>query len=174
MASLASCPHCRQAITLPVDVIPDQRFLCPHCQAEFAVQDAVSARSNVPSPSDSGEPNPGRRLQVEFVSDAAARLQALPSASLRRRSRQTNWLNQWIGIVGGGVMGLSIGYCILLRLRGRDADFLQIADRLPVWATGLPRPADAIETPDAPADSNSEAPGDESVSGEEKPAEVEK
>ncbi len=141
MATIALCPHCRQAITLPIDVIPDQRFLCPLCAAEFAVQDAVDTASELPAAqpatSSSAETTSARRLQVEFVSDTAERRAALPSATLRRRSRQSHWLGQLIGIVGGGVIGLSIGYCILLRLRGQEADFLQIADRLPTWATGL-------------------------------------
>ncbi len=176
MATIALCPHCRQAITVPIDVIPDQRFLCPLCQAEFAVEEALALSNAVPpaqpSTSSSIESNAAGNLPVEYVSDMAELRSAPPRYSLRRRSGRLDWLNQLISIVGGGVIGLSMGYCILLRLRGQEADFLQIADRLPTWATGLPPLVDGRVSPAEQQEPNVEGDvADESDSGEEDVAE---
>ncbi len=138
MATIAPCPHCRQSITLPIDAIPDQRFQCPLCVEEFAVADALAARDAAPSatPADTATPS-GKRLQVEFVQHVDQLRQAPSMATLQRRTRKSNWLGQMIGIIGGGVIGLTIGYIILLKLRGPEVDFLHVAPRLPAWASEL-------------------------------------
>ena len=43
-------------------------------------------------------------------------------------------LGHLIGIVLGGVMGLGLGYWILLWISGRQADFLKVWESLPRWA----------------------------------------
>ncbi|MDZ4782736.1 MAG: hypothetical protein SGJ19_21015 [Planctomycetia bacterium] len=149
MATIAPCPHCRQWITLPIDAIPDQRFQCPLCVEEFAVAEALAARDEVPSatPAESApQSTPGKSLQVEFVQNVEQLRQAPSMAALQRRTRKSNWLGQLIGIIGGGVIGLTIGYVILLKLRGPEVDFLHVAPRLPAWASELlSLPNDAAE-----------------------------
>ncbi len=156
MSGTASCPHCQRTITLPEGVSPEDRFLCPLCQRGFNAGEAVPVPAAVPV-------NAPQRPKVEYVSDAEARRIAPSSQTLRRRSQPSNWFGQLIGIVGGGFIGLTIGYCILLRIRGADADFLKIADRLPSWATGLPpaQPPPDAEPAAEEMPSNDEQPHDE-------------
>lgn len=159
MATIAPCPHCRQSITLPIDAIPDQRFQCPLCVEEFAVADALAARDEAPSatPAELATPSSasGKRLQVEFVQNVEQLRQAPSMATLQRRTRKSNWLGQLIGIVGGGVIGLTIGYVILLKLRGPEVDFLHVAPRLPAWANELlslpPPEPDLAEPQESPS-----------------------
>jgi hypothetical protein len=40
---------------------------------------------------------------------------------------------QFVGMVGGGVIGLALGYYVLLCIGGARADFLDIRDKLPRW-----------------------------------------
>jgi hypothetical protein len=156
MADFAACPHCRETITVPADAAPDQLFRCPLCQREFLAADArrpemaaaPPAAELVVGPVDGAK----KKLSVEFVSDAAERIKAPPSSVLRRRERKSNWFGQFVGVVGGGVLGLAIGYCILLRIRGAEGDFLQVADRLPQWATGFPVEPAPVPVPDEPPD----------------------
>src|SRR5690349_7920121 len=137
MAEIAACPHCGKPITVPPDAAPDDHFLCPICQRGFSAAESKLPPAAIPAPA-------AKRLAVEFVTDAESRRIAPSSQTLRRRSQPSNWFGQLIGIVGGGVIGLTIGYCILLRIRGPEADFLEIADRLPRWATGFPSEVEAV------------------------------
>jgi hypothetical protein len=152
MPSIAPCPHCRQAITLPDDVAQDQRFLCPLCDRAFDVAEAVASPSAAAVMSASQPSTPEKRLQVEFVKETDTLRQAPSMAALQRRQRKSNWIGHFVGIVGGGVIGLTAGYLILLKLRGPEADFLHVAERLPAWASellSLPQPPP--ENGEAPA-----------------------
>lgn len=51
----------------------------------------------------------------------------------RRRSGGVGVIGQFVGIVGGAVLGLAIGYYILLWIRGPEVDFLKIAPKVPRW-----------------------------------------
>jgi len=42
-------------------------------------------------------------------------------------------VGQFVGMVGGGVIGLALGYYVLLCIGGARADFLEIRDKLPRW-----------------------------------------
>jgi hypothetical protein len=42
-------------------------------------------------------------------------------------------LAQFLGIAIGGVIGLSIGYMILLWIKGPSTDFLKVGKSLPSW-----------------------------------------
>lgn len=162
MADLALCPHCGKTISIPPDAAPDDRFLCPICQRGFSAAEAQLAPAAIPA-------SAPKRLQVEYVTDTEARRLAPSSQSLRRRSRSSNWFGQLIGIVGGGVIGLTIGYCILLRLRGAEADFLEIRDRLPRWATGLPAEEEPILEDAPPANPSPPPPPSAEVNTEPSP-----
>lgn len=143
MATTVPCPHCRHQITLPDGASPDHRFLCPLCEAAFDVAEAMSAPDEAAAPA--AQPTEKAPLQVEFVGaiDALRQETALP-----RRPRRSNWFGHLVGIVGGGLIGLTAGYLLLLKLRGPEADFLHVAEQLPPWAGELlslppPRPDEA-------------------------------
>jgi carboxypeptidase Taq len=51
-----------------------------------------------------------------------------------------------LGIVGGGVIGTSLGYWILLWWKGPSADFLKIRDKLPGWMVPSYTPPEDLET----------------------------
>lgn len=52
-------------------------------------------------------------------------------APLPNRRRRPSALRQMIGVAGGGVMGLSLGYFILLWIGGPQKDFLKVGHKLP-------------------------------------------
>lgn len=53
------------------------------------------------------------------------------SARARRREPQIGVLGHLIGVVLGGVIGIGLGYLILLWMAGRQGDFLHIWDQVP-------------------------------------------
>ncbi|MEX2171944.1 MAG: hypothetical protein WD851_21670 [Pirellulales bacterium] len=69
-------------------------------------------------------PDPAGRA---FVADVVSVSQAQ-----KRRSRGSGSLvRQLVGVVGGGALGLMLGYFALLWWRGPDGDLLGVADRIP-------------------------------------------
>lgn len=50
-----------------------------------------------------------------------------------RAAEPRSFLRHLVGIVGGGVVGLALGYFILLWIGGPQKDFLEIGHRLPRW-----------------------------------------
>ncbi|HEV3007239.1 MAG TPA: hypothetical protein VGX78_22405 [Pirellulales bacterium] len=96
--------------------------------------------------------------------DEAAQLPATMSAesfkvAARPRSQSTfaGAVGQLVGIVVFGVIGLSVGYLILLWLQGPKGDILKIRDKLPRWIT----PGERDEEPPAHARSQSPEPSHE-------------
>lgn len=82
------------------------------------------------------EPKPEERA---FVAEVVS-----VSQKHKRRSRGNgSMVRQMVGVVGGGVIGLTLGYFALLWWRGPDGDLLGIADRIPSML--LPSSFDAIE-----------------------------
>lgn len=63
-----------------------------------------------------------------------------------RANGSPSLLRQMMGIVGGGVVGLAVGYFILLWIGGPERDFLKLGHRLPPWAV----PADFHEPVEPP------------------------
>ena len=88
------------------------------------------------APWDFGEPaderqqvaiGPGTRDAEMMVASMAVR------ATARRRPRKS-FLRQLVGIVGGGIVGLALGYYLLLWIGGPDRDFLQLGQQLTIPA----------------------------------------
>ncbi|MBN1853192.1 MAG: hypothetical protein JW829_10730 [Pirellulales bacterium] len=73
-------------------------------------------------------------------------------------------LRQLIGFVGGGVIGLALGYYILLWIGGPDRDFLELGEKLPVWM--VPKAFHETE-PDVAQTFDSVSNRDEVVSGDD-------
>jgi len=140
MSRIASCPACHGEITIPSTQRPVEQMYCPLCHAQFAVAPVLAnsvasppAALPVELPLVSVPAAVGPSLsQVEDVSD----WQAAASRSVARpKARGPSVLGQLIGIVGGGALGLAIGYVILLRIGGAQYDFLEISHKLPRWMT---------------------------------------
>jgi hypothetical protein len=89
------------------------------------------------------------------------------AAPAYRRKKEGGLLTAVIllaGIVGGGIIGTSLGYWILLWWKGPPADFLKIRDKLPGWLVpayedpdAMPEPIPVV--PPRPAQPGSAAPG---------------
>lgn len=72
----------------------------------------------------SSEPDPAARAFVAEVVSVA-------QAQKRRERGKGSLVRQIVGVVGGGAIGLTLGYFALLWWRGPDGDLLGIADRIP-------------------------------------------
>ena len=111
---------------------------CPLCHTQFLVQDVLAASILAPPeaipvslPAADIKAAVGPRLS-RAEEPAAWEPEAIPVAP-RPRKKQPGVLSHLIGIVGGGLIGLSLGYLGLLRFGGPRYDFLEIADKLPDW-----------------------------------------
>lgn len=62
--------------------------------------------------------------------EAARQVLATPLPQRKPKSL----LRQLLGVFGGGIIGLLLGYYILLWIGGPDMDFLEIGENLPEWA----------------------------------------
>jgi hypothetical protein len=69
------------------------------------------------------------RLSVAGVSPGRGAAGGLAPLSRARRGR--SWMGRLIGVVGGAVVGLAMGYIALLWIGGPSRDFLQFGSRLP-------------------------------------------
>lgn len=75
----------------------------------------------------------------------------------QKRSGAVGLAGQLLGMLGGGIVGLAIGYYVLLWLGGPRADFLNIRDSLPSWL--VPHHHDDSTGTRSSAVSKSRAPG---------------
>lgn len=57
----------------------------------------------------------------------------LPTATRPRKRRRPSFLGQMIGVIGGGVIGLGLGYFLLLWIGGPKKDFLKVGHKLPAF-----------------------------------------
>lgn len=64
------------------------------------------------------------------IGEHAEELASQPSRA-RRREPQIGMLGHLIGVVLGGVVGIGLGYLVLLWMAGRQGDFLHIWDQMP-------------------------------------------
>ena len=71
--------------------------------------------------------------EIASGADVAYRL----TARARSKRASVGIFGQLLGIVGGGIVGLALGYYVLLWIGGARVDFLEIRDQLPQWL--LPR-----------------------------------
>jgi hypothetical protein len=69
------------------------------------------------------------------VEEGGAAPYEAPRPTRRRKAQPSMFavLAQFLGIAVGGVIGLAIGYMILLWIKGPSTDFLQIGKSLPSW-----------------------------------------
>ena len=118
------------ALDVPADGFVEH---APYSIAEIAAAaDGGSAAVDSPQPEGwpgtAGDPNPepiwgAMREHVEEIASQPSRG--------RRREPQVGVLGHLIGVVLGGVVGIGLGYLVLLWMAGRQGDFLHIWDQVP-------------------------------------------
>ncbi len=140
MSRISSCAACHGDILIPGSVQPLDQMRCPLCNAQFQVRDVLPASIMAPPEAIRVEPPiegiaaaVGPRLSrgeppVEWETAVAA-------AAPRPRKKQAGIFSHLFGIVGGGLLGLSLGYVGLLRYGGPRYDFLEVGGKLPPWVT---------------------------------------
>jgi len=145
MSRISSCAACHGDIMIPGPAQPLDRMRCPLCGTEFLVQDVLAASILAPPEAIPVEaPLAGITAAVgprlSRGAEAPEYATELPPDTRRPKKKQPSFFSHLIGVVGGGLLGLSIGYVALLKVFGLSYDFLEIADKLPEWATS-PIPA---------------------------------
>ncbi|HVU86181.1 MAG TPA: hypothetical protein VHD36_02595 [Pirellulales bacterium] len=138
MSRISSCASCHGDILIPGHAQPQDQMRCPLCSAPFRVQDVLSSSILAP-PEAIPLPRPVAGVAGASSGHAGQPMQSaeLDAESIppRPRKKQPGVLSHLIGVVGGGLIGLSLGYLGLLRFGGPRYDFLEIADKLPPWVT---------------------------------------
>ncbi len=157
MSRISSCASCHGDLLIPRAALPKDQMRCPLCNAQFAVQDVLAA--SIPAPPEAipvEQPlagitvGTGTRMSrsAEPVNWDTAAVDVQPPL----RKKQPGLFAHLIGVVGGGVLGLSLGYLGLLRYGGPQYDFLDVGGKLPKWVTApLPKLFPANDKGDADA-----------------------
>ena len=156
MPCISSCPECHRDLTIPDAVDAAHRLRCPLCQAEFIAQRALADAVAFPPTAiklDAGAPRVASGQDEEHESQSQQEAAAATgianersieeppsqehSVRVRPKSRSQasafGLLGQFAGMAFGGVLGLAIGYYVLLWIGGPQADFLELRDKLPSW-----------------------------------------
>lgn len=163
---LVRCPHCNEQFAhskLQVRGVPELILLSPatmpgsddaggspggHVQAgepgaTTPADQAEGASGQAPSPIDM--PVITSTVRQEYDGQISTE----PRAA--RSNGGPSFLRQIVGIIGGGLLGLAIGYFILLWIGGPEKDFLELGRRLPRWAVpGAFHPDDDPPVEEAP------------------------
>jgi hypothetical protein len=140
MSRISSCASCHGDIMIPGFAQPQDQMRCPLCNAQFQVQDVLATSILAPPEAIRVEqPPPGVTAAVGPRLSRAEEPAELDTESIdvrpRPRKKQPGIFSHLFGIVGGGLLGLSLGYLGLLRFGGPQYDFLDVADKLPAWVT---------------------------------------
>jgi hypothetical protein len=163
MPCISSCPACHRDITLADHADSRRRLRCPLCQAEFLAEAALA--DSVAFPPMAIEVALGDSAPNDAPPDVAPRIdsdveieetvphenlaseqpqEASPVYQVRSvpRAKKTafGFVGQLLGMALGGVLGLALGYYILLWIGGPQADFLQVRAKLPQWMLPTKRP----------------------------------
>lgn len=121
---------------------PDAAFSLAAVESE-AFQDS-SRQADTSSAPDTGQRPPVAELESSTVAEdqehaadyeafgqQVSAMRVAPRA--RRQASFLGMLGQLLGMVVGGVLGLAIGYYVLVWIGGAQADFLELRGKLPRW-----------------------------------------
>ncbi len=156
MPCISSCPECHRDLTIPDAVDAAHRLRCPLCQAEFIAERALADAVAFPPTAiklDAGaqrvvsgqDEEHESQLQQEVaaptgianagsIEEPASREHSVRvRAKTRPQASAFGLLGQFAGMAFGGVLGLAIGYYVLLWIGGPQADFLELRAKLPGW-----------------------------------------
>jgi hypothetical protein len=155
MPSISGCPRCHRVIQIHSLADATLELRCPHCLGTFPVSEIAASSSAAPlfarpanvDPSDAaheppreGVPAGGEILDAAPWTPEPSTLGFGGESRTRiNRAKSRGVLGPLIGIVLGGVVGLSLGYVLLIWFAGRSGgDVLHVLDRYPVLAKYLP------------------------------------
>jgi hypothetical protein len=157
MPTIVSCPKCREQVTLPPE--PYSGLICPHCQAEFSMQPMLrqpmqtpysSLRQELARDVRQGLNTSSRSAGPVTLAEVGDAVIALPQ---RRSPSFLAMACHLIGLVGGGAMGLAVGYCLLTWLGGAHFNVLELPlPWLPVMAQSPNGQPSNTAQPTGPAD----------------------
>lgn len=141
MSTVANCPKCKTEIGIPEGVDLSRRARCPHCKSEFTLREAIDSAAKAgeevsdekkdstaerPSwkekltkkwaapVSDQGVPDPLANAERGTGTDEPWNTPEGKTQAARRERKARNPVVELVKITLGGVLGLSIGYGILL------------------------------------------------------------
>jgi hypothetical protein len=156
MPCISSCPECHRDLTIPDAVEAAHRLRCPLCQAEFIAERALADAVAFPPAaikldggtqriaSDQDEEHEPQSQQEAAAATGIANEGSIEEpasgehsvrvrAKTRPQASAFGLLGQFAGMAFGGVLGLAIGYYVLLWIGGPQADFLELRAKLPGW-----------------------------------------
>lgn len=76
-----------------------------------------------------------QHVAVEPVTSGTAVATSMASRAASLRKPKKSFLRNIVNYIGGGVVGLALGYFVLLWIGGPDRDFLELGKKLPAWMT---------------------------------------
>lgn len=178
MSTLANCPKCKTEIGIPEGVDLSRRARCPHCMSEFTLQEAIDsaareaegvsdekktdeaerpswkekwAKKWTAPVSDQGVPDPLTNAGRGAETDEPWNTPEGKTQAARRERKARNPVVELVKITLGGVLGLAVGYGILLWVFKTDP--FDLAKRLPpVMVPDALKPAGAVGAGDKKVD----------------------
>ena len=135
MATISTCPHCQEQVTIPAGVDAAAEVRCPLCSAEYALGEALAlappelipvvpvaaersdaAVDAVPLPPAEAREETTSRPIIEEENEAAAVAKLLPATSVSERLRtrpSKSAVRTVVEVVLGGVAGCLVAYYAL-------------------------------------------------------------
>lgn len=107
-------------------------------------QSAANAMAAIDAADDAAAED-GSSLETEAPASEPATLKV--RSKTRAKASAFGFLGQLAGMAFGGVLGLALGYYILLWIGGPQADFLEVRSKLPGWMLPPNRPARDVDRP---------------------------
>ncbi len=146
MSDLSCCPECARWVRVPGDLDSRSIVRCPLCGKEFPLDEVrrsgppaleVVTRVEPPAGESAGVPqidlgDAEAGLSIRLDDEPQGDRPGPDSApAVDPITAEGSTLGKLAGVVGGGMVGLAIGYLVLLWIGGPAKDFLQIGHRLP-------------------------------------------
>jgi|GEM_PF-4768164 len=151
MSRISSCAACHGDILIPGSAQPADLMRCPLCKAQFLVHDVMA--SSIQAPPEAVAVEAPQAAVAAAVGPRLSRGQDLAdfgesaAGSPRVQRKKPSVLGNLIGIFGGGILGLALGYVGLLYFGGPHYDFLKLQDKVPAWVFAKLAPKGAPAAP---------------------------
>jgi hypothetical protein len=124
MSSTLTCPACQGEVALPEG--PLERWECPHCHNELQLTAQLAHQADEVPPHQLPvlpAVEPGR---IELSDQPPGVAVADYRKRIAQQAQRPSMFGQMIGIVGGGLLGMVMGYWLLNYFGGPRYDFLKV------------------------------------------------